>query len=62
MTQKRYTLTVDFYIYADDDEMAIKLAEEFIRKQNSRLDNSTGIKSIDKTPFGTKYSRNIYTG
>lgn len=50
---KRYTLTVDLYIYANTDDEAIKEAKKVIDTLENKDDCKAEILSIHETPFGS---------
>ncbi len=53
---KRYTITIEFYLYANNDKEAKKLAKKFAKKFSEKVkhqhDNEVAIQSIYHTPFG----------
>lgn len=51
--EKRYTVTLDVYVYAENDEGAKKEAEFY--KEHLRLveDNNADVVSIHETHYGT---------
>lgn len=51
--QKRYTLTVDLYIYANTDDEAIKEAKKVIDTLENKDDCKAEILSIYETMFGS---------
>lgn len=51
--KKRYTLTVDLYIYANTDDEAIKEAKKVIDTLENKDDCKAEILSIHETPFGS---------
>lgn len=56
---KRYTVTSDFYLYADSDEEAKQKADAFNRKMRDKYDNQSNILTIHETPVGTLSARQI---
>jgi hypothetical protein len=53
--QKRFTVTVDLYIYADDDLTAKVKANRFVKDAEFMVDNTENkisIVSILEAPFG----------
>lgn len=52
MKKKRYVVTLDLYVYAEDDKKAKE--EAWFYKQHNRLveDNNAEIVSIHEAPFG----------
>lgn len=57
--KSRYTVTLEFYIYAKDDEEAIKLAQKIEDNQRRKYDNQAIVTEIYHTPFGTLSTRRI---
>ena len=51
--QKRYTVTLDLYVYTNTDEQAFKEAKKVIDTLENKDDCKAEILSIHKTPFGT---------
>lgn len=61
--QKRYTVTLDLYVYANTDDEAIKEAKKVIDTLENKDDCKAEILSIHETPFGTiGEARNIIWG
>lgn len=56
---KRYTITTDFYLWAENDSEAIQKANNWANKQNKKEDNQTKILEIHETPFATLLARKI---
>jgi hypothetical protein len=54
--KKRYAVTVDFYIYADDDYMARKKAHEVSDNING---DHTNILNITDAPFASMQTRDL---
>lgn len=54
--KKRYTVTTEFYLYADNDAEAILKANE-----NAKKDNQCLVRSVSSTPFASFQSINIYS-
>jgi hypothetical protein len=52
MKKERYTMTMDFYIWADDDADAIKEANKIVTKMRAEEDNQPVLLNIHRTPFG----------
>lgn len=50
--QKRYTVTIDLYVYASTDDEAIKEAKKVIDTLENKDDCKAEILSIFETPFG----------
>ena len=61
--EKRYTVTIDLYVYAENDEQAIKEAQFYVEHNRLVEDNKASIVSIHETPFGNiGDARNILWG
>ncbi|MDY0193603.1 MAG: hypothetical protein RBR93_08750 [Aliarcobacter butzleri] len=61
--QKRYTVTLDLYVYANTDDEAIKEAKKAIDTLENKDDYKSEILSIHETPFGViGGARNIIWG
>ena len=50
---KRYSMTMEFYIYADSDKNAVDLAEHIVEKQKKKWDNRAWVSSVKEQPFGS---------
>jgi len=50
---KRYTVTIDLYVYANSDDDAMNEAKEIVKILENKNDSKTEILSIHETPFGT---------
>lgn len=60
---KRYTVTIDLYVYANSDDDAMNEAKEIVKILENKNDSKTEILSIHETPFGTiGEARNIIWG
>jgi hypothetical protein len=59
--EQRYTVTMEYYIYAEDSDIAIFKAKQNAGEQNSKLDNQATVKSVHISPFGwSSDSKQIY--
>ena len=58
-TKKRYVLTVDLYIYEDDDEKAKETAKAYIETLQKKDDNQASIVSLHEQTWGTLTNRKI---
>ena len=56
---KRYTLEVDFYIFAESDKDAIKQAKEWKANMEKIHDNQPKILKLHETPFASFIARQI---
>tara|TARA_R110000787_G_scaffold28678_1_gene78089 strand:- start:332 stop:568 length:237 start_codon:yes stop_codon:yes gene_type:complete len=57
---KRYVVTMDMYVYADNDYMARKNAHKMKKRINEYYpDSSTQVNGIDEQPFATLTSRKL---
>jgi len=50
--EQRYTVTMEYYVYAEDNNAAIFKAKQDAGEQNSKFDNQATVKSVHITPFG----------
>ncbi len=57
---KRYTATIQLYIYAEDDEGAVQEACKTAEKMDERNDNKAHVTELHHTPFGSLESREIF--
>ena len=53
MDNKRYAMTMEFYIYAPNDEKAKSLANYVAERQKMKFDNRCGVTSLREAPFGS---------
>jgi hypothetical protein len=51
MKKERYTMTMDFYIWADDDDDAMREAKKRVRRMEKAEDNQPVLQSLHRTPF-----------
>ena len=56
---KRYTLTVDMYIYANDDEDAKRKATKFAEHQRYLYDNQCNVLELHRTPFASMVAEKV---
>ena len=61
MENKRYTVTLDLYVYEKDDKAAIKAANKLVKQLSKVEDNDASLVSIYETPFGTFENRRVET-
>lgn len=59
MEQSRYILTVDMYVYADDDKHAKFVSKKIIEGLKRNSDNRAAIVSIEESPFGSLSTRKL---
>lgn len=57
---KRYTVTIDLYVHAEDDIDAQSEAMLLVAEMRAKFDNDADILSIHETPFGSMNSRLVY--
>jgi hypothetical protein len=57
--EKRYVVTVEFYIYANSDEEAITKGKEFCKSQDKVNDNKCSLEKLVELPFGSLTNRQI---
>jgi len=59
--EQRYTVTMEYYVYAKNDKEAVVLARQEAGNQKEKLDNEAVITSVHATPFGfTSNPKQIY--
>jgi hypothetical protein len=51
--KNRYIVTMEFYMFAENNEMAIEKAERLAKKQRQKKDNQAKISLIQKHDFGS---------
>jgi hypothetical protein len=57
---KRYTVTVDLYVWADNDDEVAELAKEITQKLSEKeVDNGAKVIDIYETQFGIFDSRAV---
>ena len=59
---KRYTITLDAYLYARNDREAMVKAVQFVESLNEAEDNQAKVLELSETPFATLSSRLIHKG
>jgi len=59
--KNRYTVTTEFYIWADNDAEAIFKANEVALEQREKEDNQCLVRSVSSTPFASLLSNTIYS-
>lgn len=52
-TDKRYVVTVSFYMHAENDKAAVQAASKFTRELNSKDDCKATVDSLTESKFGT---------
>lgn len=57
--KKRYTVTLDFYLYANNDAEAKDKAKYIAAQFDSKYDNKCKVVEILEQPFGSLESRKI---
>ena len=57
---KRYTITLDAYLYARNDREAMVKAVQFVESLNEAEDNQAKVLELSETPFATLSSRLIH--
>ena len=60
MKEERYTVAIDFYIWAEDDVAAIKEAQAIVQKMGEENDNQPSLLSVHSTPFSSRSAISIY--
>lgn len=56
---KRYTLTVQLYVYAENDNEARETAKDIEELLQSAEDNKAKVIEINETPFAKMISRKV---
>jgi hypothetical protein len=56
---KRYSVTIELYVYADSDEDAIKQSEQIAKQMDIDNDNKASVQSIHEQSFGQLTSRKV---
>ena len=57
--ENRYVVTMDMYVYAENDFMARKKAHKLADGLKSKLDNQAAVLDIVEQPFGTLGNRKL---
>ena len=57
--EKRYTVTADFYLYAESDEEAKEKASNWAYWQRKEHDNQANVLEIHETPFASLTARKL---
>ena len=57
--ENRYVVTMDMYVYAENDYMARKNAHKLADGLKSKLDNQAAVLDIVEQPFGTLGNRKL---
>ena len=57
--EKRYVVTMDMYVYSENDYMARKNAHKLADGLKSKLDNQAAVLDIVEQPFGTLGNRKL---
>lgn len=55
----RYTYTMDAYLWAENEEEAIKRANKIIATERKEHDNQANLLELYETPFATLTARKI---
>lgn len=55
----RYIAEMDFYLFANDDEHAKKVAQQMAKEMDTKYDNQPRIQKLFKQPFGTMSTQEI---
>ena len=56
---KRYTVTMEFYIFEDGDDAAKNEAERIAARLRAKKDNQAKVHEIHETPLGSLKPRKI---
>jgi len=57
--EKRYVVTMDMYVYAENDNMARKNAHKLADGLKSKLDNQAAVLDIAEQSFGSLGNRKL---
>jgi|TARA_Y100000114_G_C11701248_1_gene298548 hypothetical protein len=57
--ENRYVVTMDMYVYAENDFMARKKAHKLADGLKNKLDNQAAVLDIVEQPFGTLGNRKL---
>lgn len=57
---KRYVAEIDLYIFAEDDDEAKEILNNYIEKIRTFSDNSASATKLIEQPFGVLASRKVY--
>ena len=60
--QKRYTVTLDLYLFARNDREAMVKAAKLAEELRNEKEGEAQVISLDETPFASAYSRNVHKG
>jgi len=55
----RYTITLDFYAWADSDEEIKKQANDLVKAMREKEDNQANVLEIHETPFASLSVRKL---
>ena len=55
----RYTITIELDIWAEDNDEAREMANEFAAKERKANDNAARVTEIFNTPYGSLMSRKV---
>ncbi len=59
MSEKRYVATIQFYVWADDDQQAKAFTEDICQELNDKNDCRAEITELGEQPFATIHYREI---
>ena len=57
--EKRYTVKLDAYLYAENDEQAKARAEKLAKRLRMGQDNSAQVIELNETPYGSFTNREV---
>jgi hypothetical protein len=60
--KKRYSVTLDAYIYARNDQEAMVKAAKLVDSLQCKHDNQAQVIKLEETPFASCASRLVHTG
>ena len=58
--KSRYTVVMDMYVYANDDQHAIQIAENIAQKEREQWDNQARVMKVHSTPFASAAYKQIF--
>lgn len=62
MALNRYSLTLDVFIFAENENKALFQSALFVESINKKHDNQAQVLSVDSAPFASLQTKNIHTG
>jgi len=59
MSESRYTVELDMYVWAANDADAIEKVKEFAKKLNDKHESQARVMNLYSTPFATLGARKV---